>query len=224
MLDADALTVLAHDADLLKGRDPGTVVLTPHAGELARLLDVERSDVEAAGWSTSAGPLTLRRDGPAQGRHHAGRRPGAEPVRVNTTGAGWLGTAGAVTCSPGSAVRCWRQGSRPPRRRGRGVGARPGRSPGLRRGPVTASSVAAALPRVLGTLASPSSWGDHAGFAPFVLCMNALSTGEAGRVGGSAAMAGSTQAGSRRAAARVDLGAIRRQRRDAARRGAGRRS
>ncbi len=47
VLDADALTVVAADPTQLKGRDAARTLLTPHAGELARLLDRDRSDVEA---------------------------------------------------------------------------------------------------------------------------------------------------------------------------------
>ncbi|HVW43117.1 MAG TPA: NAD(P)H-hydrate dehydratase [Amycolatopsis sp.] len=40
--DADATTLLAHHPDVLDGRDPGTpLVLTPHAGEFARLTGAE---------------------------------------------------------------------------------------------------------------------------------------------------------------------------------------
>lgn len=71
------------------------VLLTPHAGELARLLDTDRADVEgdpltharraAARWNATVllkGPRTLvvSPDG---------------PVRVNLSGTPWLGTAGA---------------------------------------------------------------------------------------------------------------------------------
>jgi len=44
VLDADALNVLAGSPDVWKGRDHPTV-LTPHAAEMARLLEVETSEV-----------------------------------------------------------------------------------------------------------------------------------------------------------------------------------
>lgn len=47
VLDADALTLVAQQPGLLEGRDPQRTLLTPHAGELARLLGVHRPDVEA---------------------------------------------------------------------------------------------------------------------------------------------------------------------------------
>jgi hydroxyethylthiazole kinase-like uncharacterized protein yjeF len=47
LVDADAITWLASHHDLLKARSAPTL-LTPHAGEFARLMGVERSDVEAS--------------------------------------------------------------------------------------------------------------------------------------------------------------------------------
>ena len=46
VVDADAVTIVAADAGLVRGRSAPTV-LTPHAGEFARLRGLERSDVEA---------------------------------------------------------------------------------------------------------------------------------------------------------------------------------
>jgi hydroxyethylthiazole kinase-like uncharacterized protein yjeF len=88
VVDADAL----QHADLVTGRP---AVLTPHAGELAAMLGVEREEVEAR-------PLHHARE--AADRYRAtvllkGRRTlVAEPgraVRVTTTGTSWLATAGA---------------------------------------------------------------------------------------------------------------------------------
>ena len=46
LIDADGLNAHAGRLDLLKAR-PGPTVLTPHAGELARLLDTDSSEVAA---------------------------------------------------------------------------------------------------------------------------------------------------------------------------------
>jgi ADP-dependent NAD(P)H-hydrate dehydratase / NAD(P)H-hydrate epimerase len=46
LIDADGLNAHAGRLDLLAGR-PGPTVLTPHAGELARLLGTESSDIDA---------------------------------------------------------------------------------------------------------------------------------------------------------------------------------
>jgi NAD(P)H-hydrate repair Nnr-like enzyme with NAD(P)H-hydrate dehydratase domain len=93
----DDVTVVV-DADALRhvsGPLPVAAVLTPHAGELAAMLDVERELVEAR-------PLRHARE--AAERYGAvvllkGRRTlVASPdgrVRANTTGAPWLATAGA---------------------------------------------------------------------------------------------------------------------------------
>jgi hydroxyethylthiazole kinase-like uncharacterized protein yjeF len=88
VLDADAL---AH----VSGPLGVPAVLTPHAGELARMLDVGRETVEAA-------PLAhVRRAATAfdavvllKGRHSLVADPGGR-VRVTTTGVPWLATAGA---------------------------------------------------------------------------------------------------------------------------------
>jgi hydroxyethylthiazole kinase-like uncharacterized protein yjeF len=88
VVDADAL---AHVAG-----PPGVpLVLTPHAGELARMLEVEREAVEAA-------PLEHARRAAAsydavvllKGRRSLVVEPGRR-VRVTTTGVPWLATAGA---------------------------------------------------------------------------------------------------------------------------------
>jgi len=47
VLDADALTVLAGDPGRLTGRDDRTVIITPHPGEMARLIGGTIADVQA---------------------------------------------------------------------------------------------------------------------------------------------------------------------------------
>jgi hydroxyethylthiazole kinase-like uncharacterized protein yjeF len=88
VVDADGLRYLPE-----RFRTPA--VLTPHAGELARLLEIERDEVEAH---------MLRSATTAAERWNAvvllkgARSVVAAPdgrVRVNTTGVPWLGTAGA---------------------------------------------------------------------------------------------------------------------------------
>lgn len=93
----DGVPVLV-DADALghvEGPLPAPAVLTPHAGELARMLGVERSVVEAR-------PLEHARHAAAtygcvvllKGRHTLVATPEGR-VRVTTTGTPWLATAGA---------------------------------------------------------------------------------------------------------------------------------
>jgi ADP-dependent NAD(P)H-hydrate dehydratase / NAD(P)H-hydrate epimerase len=88
VVDADGLqhlpVELSHD-----------VLLTPHAGELARLLDVDRSEVEtqplrhARAAAECRGCIVL-----LKGPHTLVVAPDGR-VRVNTTGPAWLATAGA---------------------------------------------------------------------------------------------------------------------------------
>ncbi|QWC86081.1 bifunctional ADP-dependent NAD(P)H-hydrate dehydratase/NAD(P)H-hydrate epimerase [Nocardioidaceae bacterium] len=89
---------LCIDADALAHLDgpPGVpAVLTPHAGELAALLGVERAEVEAeplahARRAAETFDCTVLLKGP---RTLVARPDGA--VRVNTTGTPWLATAGS---------------------------------------------------------------------------------------------------------------------------------
>ena len=87
VVDADALVHLRKGA-------PG-VVLTPHAGELARMLGVERDEVEAdqLGFARRAAreydAVVL-----LKGRHTLVARPDGR-VRVTTSGVPWLAVAGA---------------------------------------------------------------------------------------------------------------------------------
>ncbi len=150
LLDAGALE---HLPDTI----PAGSLLTPHAGELARLLDVERSQVEGD-------PLTHART--AAGRTGAtvllkGARTvvvtppgqdGDERVAVNLSGTPWLGTAGSgdvLAGFAGSLLAGGLDGFDAGRLAALLHGAAAVRAnPG---GPVTAAQVAAALP---GTVAA----------------------------------------------------------------------
>lgn len=93
---ADGVPVLV-DADGLqhfRGADV-PVVLTPHAGELAAMLGVERADVESRQLE-HATQAAAKHDAVVllKGRHTLVVAPDGR-VRVNTTGTGWLGVAGA---------------------------------------------------------------------------------------------------------------------------------
>jgi hydroxyethylthiazole kinase-like uncharacterized protein yjeF len=93
LIDADGLTVLARRRDLLR-RDAPTV-LTPHAGELARLLGTEADQIEARRLEhvrRAADELgaTVLLKGSTTVIGEAGR-----PVRVNPTGTPRLATAGS---------------------------------------------------------------------------------------------------------------------------------
>ena len=88
VVDADAL---AH----VDGPLGVPAVLTPHAGELAAMTGVGRSDVEARGLA-HARAAAERFDAVVllKGRHTLVAAPGGS-VRVTTTGVPWLATAGA---------------------------------------------------------------------------------------------------------------------------------
>jgi hydroxyethylthiazole kinase-like uncharacterized protein yjeF len=93
LVDADGLTVLSRRRDLLKRSAP--TVLTPHAGELARLLDADRSEIEARRLefarraAAELGATVLLKGSTTLIAEHG------LPVRVNSTGTPLLATAGS---------------------------------------------------------------------------------------------------------------------------------
>ncbi|QXJ23732.1 NAD(P)H-hydrate dehydratase [Actinomadura graeca] len=92
LVDADGLTVLARRRDLLRRAAP--TVLTPHAGELSRLIDADRAAIEAARLDhvrLAAAELsaTVLLKGSTTLIAEQDR-----PVRVNPTGTPRLATAG----------------------------------------------------------------------------------------------------------------------------------
>jgi hydroxyethylthiazole kinase-like uncharacterized protein yjeF len=93
LVDADGLTILARRRDLLRRSAP--TVLTPHAGELARLLHTEADQVEArrlehARWAAEELDATVLLKGSTTVVAEAGR-----PIMINPTGSSWLATAGS---------------------------------------------------------------------------------------------------------------------------------
>ncbi len=149
-LDDDVPVVVDADALAHAPRGRADVILTPHAGELARMLDVERTEVEAR-------PLAhARRAAEAyrcvvllKGRHTLVVHPDG-PVRVTTTGLPWLATAGAgdvlggvigalaaagLTPYDAASVGSWLHGA--------------AATHASRGGPIVAGDVARALPRVV---------------------------------------------------------------------------
>ncbi|BEP12445.1 bifunctional ADP-dependent NAD(P)H-hydrate dehydratase/NAD(P)H-hydrate epimerase [Acidothermaceae bacterium B102] len=93
LVDADALTALADRHALLR-RSAGTLI-TPHAGEFARLMHTDRDDVEAhrLSWARRAadelGVTVLLKGSTTVVADPDGR------TAVNTTATAWLGTAGS---------------------------------------------------------------------------------------------------------------------------------
>ncbi|KAJ1684468.1 hypothetical protein LUZ63_020223 [Rhynchospora breviuscula] len=144
VVDADAI---AHVASLGAGAD---VLVTPHAGELAALLGVDRADVEAdqLGHARRAaadlGVTVL-----LKGRRTLCAAPDGG-VRATTTGTPWLGTAGAGDVLAGlcGALRAAGLSSYDAGSVGSWVhGAAAQLASGG--GPVVAAQVAAAVPRVV---------------------------------------------------------------------------
>jgi len=110
LVDADGLTVLAGRRDLLHRDAP--VVITPHAGELARLLTADRDDVEARRLHyvrTAAAELgvTVLLKGSTT---VIASPDDTEPVLVNSTGTSWLATAGSGDVLSGLAGSLLAQG------------------------------------------------------------------------------------------------------------------
>ncbi len=146
VVDADALEF----ADLVGG---SSAVLTPHAGELASMLGVEREEIEARPLRhVRAAAETYRTTVLLKGRHTLVAEPGL-PVRATTTGTPWLATAGAGDVLGGvigallaaglspydaASVGSWLHGA-----------AATLASQG---GPIVAGDVARALPAVIATL------------------------------------------------------------------------
>ncbi|MEV4124701.1 NAD(P)H-hydrate dehydratase [Nocardia sp. NPDC049707] len=91
VVDADGLTLLAADPDLVRGRTAPTV-LTPHAGEFARLTgeEVGHDRVAAVRDLAESWQLTVL----LKGRATLVATPGC-PVLVNEAGGSWAATAGA---------------------------------------------------------------------------------------------------------------------------------
>nr|WP_062337740.1 bifunctional ADP-dependent NAD(P)H-hydrate dehydratase/NAD(P)H-hydrate epimerase [Herbidospora sakaeratensis] len=92
IVDADALTIVSKDPKLLHRQAP--TLITPHAGELGRLLGVDPADVEArriehVRRAVEELRVTVLLKGSSTVVAEQGR-----PVRVNTTGTSWLATAG----------------------------------------------------------------------------------------------------------------------------------
>ena len=133
LVDADGLTLLAADRGLLDRAAP--TLLTPHAGELGRLLRVDPADVEerrlehARRAAAELGATVLLKGSttviaPAGGRsapdggaaHQPGNGAGPDdaaagaPFFVNLTGTSWLATAGTGDVLSGLAGALLAQG------------------------------------------------------------------------------------------------------------------
>jgi hydroxyethylthiazole kinase-like uncharacterized protein yjeF len=116
LVDADGLTVLAANRDLLPR--PAPTLITPHAGELARLLGADRGDIEARRLEharTAARELgvTVLLKGSTTVISSPPGSPWHRPDLVNPTGTPWLATAGTGDVLAGLAGALLAQGLDP---------------------------------------------------------------------------------------------------------------
>jgi hydroxyethylthiazole kinase-like uncharacterized protein yjeF len=114
LVDADGLTLLSRQPDLLPR--PAPTLLTPHAGELGRLLGVDPAEVESRRLEHVG--AAARKFGACvllKGSTTVIAQPGGlEPILVNTTGTSWLATAGTGDVLSGLAGALLAQGLLPP--------------------------------------------------------------------------------------------------------------
>ncbi|HEY9244220.1 MAG TPA: NAD(P)H-hydrate dehydratase, partial [Streptosporangiaceae bacterium] len=109
LVDADGLTLLAADRGLLDRAAP--TLLTPHAGELGRLLGVDPADIEARRLeharraAAELGATVL-----LKGSTTVIAGPDGGPVWANLTGTSWLATAGTGDVLSGLAGALLAQG------------------------------------------------------------------------------------------------------------------
>jgi ADP-dependent NAD(P)H-hydrate dehydratase / NAD(P)H-hydrate epimerase len=116
LVDADGLTMVAADRGMLARSAP--TLLTPHAGELGRLLGVDPADVEArrlehARMAAAELGVTVLVKGSTTVIATAGGGFAAGPALVNPTGTSWLATAGTGDVLSGLAGSLLAQGLDP---------------------------------------------------------------------------------------------------------------
>jgi ADP-dependent NAD(P)H-hydrate dehydratase / NAD(P)H-hydrate epimerase len=154
LVDADGITMLAAHRELLSRSAP--TLITPHAGELARLIGADRADIEAhrLRFATRAAAelgctVLLKGSTTVIASPAAGER-----VLVNPTGTSWLATAGSGDVLSGLAGALLAQGLKPLRAAAaaaylHGIAARLA----AEGAPIGASDVIRALPAAIRTVA-----------------------------------------------------------------------
>lgn len=162
LLDADAVTMISRDPDLLAGAEAGRILLTPHPGEMARLMGMETADVVADpfGAARSAaerfGCTILLKGFPS-----IVASPG-EAALVNVAGHSGIATSGMGDTLAGIVAALLARGSAPREAAAVGIFVAGRAAEQVGRGrPVLPRDVADALPRALafeadaGTLSLP---------------------------------------------------------------------
>jgi hydroxyethylthiazole kinase-like uncharacterized protein yjeF len=110
LVDADGLTLLSREPALVTGRTAPTL-LTPHAGELGRLLGADPADVAARRMEHArAAAARLHACVLLKGSTTVIAPAGEGPLLVNGTGTGWLATAGTGDVLAGLAGALLAQG------------------------------------------------------------------------------------------------------------------
>jgi hydroxyethylthiazole kinase-like uncharacterized protein yjeF len=142
VIDADALSAIPSRLQI-------PALLTPHAGELAQMLDTERDAIEAdpvaaATQAADRWNCTVLLKGPRTLVATPGR-----PMRVNLTGTPWLGTAGSGDVLAGFSGSLLASGL-DPHDAASAAAYLHGRAAEVLSRPVTASDIADTLPIVLG--------------------------------------------------------------------------
>jgi hydroxyethylthiazole kinase-like uncharacterized protein yjeF len=169
LIDADGLTLLSNHRELLPR--PAPTLLTPHAGELGRLLRADPADVAARRLeharraATEFGACVL-----LKGSTTVVAPPhDVDPVLINTTGTSWLATAGTGDVLAGLAGALLAQGLAAPQAAlcaaylhglaarlaaaGTDRSGRAAAGEGGGEGPIGASDLVAALPAAFRALA-----------------------------------------------------------------------
>ena len=153
LVDADGLTLLARNTELLAGRDAATTMITPHAGELARLLNGAHDEIEAHRLdSARRAAAELGVTVLLKGSTTVIATPEAgEPALVNPTGTPWLATAGSGDVLSGLAGALLAQGVLPARSAAAAAAFVHGLAGRLaaRDAPIGAADVLAAIPQAI---------------------------------------------------------------------------
>jgi hydroxyethylthiazole kinase-like uncharacterized protein yjeF len=111
LVDADGITIVSQHRELLDRSAP--TLITPHAGELARLTGADRADIEARRLEhATAAAADLGVTVLLKGSTTVIADPGGT-VLVNSTGSAWLATAGSGDVLSGLAGALLAQGLSP---------------------------------------------------------------------------------------------------------------
>jgi len=106
VLDADALTVLADDAGRIVGREDREVIITPHPGEMARLIGASIEEVQANRIDVAADFATTRAVYVVLKGHRTVIATPEGHVYINPTGNPGMATAGTGDVLTG-AIAAW---------------------------------------------------------------------------------------------------------------------